>query len=121
MKPAIRRVVLLALATLLIAAFAFGADENALLGKWNMVSESSDGSLQWVLNVKQTDGKLSATLNSDNGDAAVEGFTYENGVVRFKAPYQGELYDIELKLADSKLEGTWSGGGSSGRTYGTKA
>ena len=38
-----------------------------------------------------------------------------------RVPYHGDQYDIDLKLADGKLEGTWAGNGDSGKTKGQRA
>ena len=46
---------------------------------------------------------------------------YSDGLIKFKAPYGGEEYEIELKVTpENKLEGTYSGGGNSGKTTGIK-
>lgn len=96
-------------------------EQAALVGKWNMISESEGDPVHWTFVVKESDGKLAGFLATDDGEQAAKDFTYDNGVVRFKAPYQGQDYDIELKLSAGKLDGTWSGGGNSGKTSGVKA
>jgi len=115
---------ILAVITLFAAAFAlFGGDDSKLLlGKWNMVSITTDGeSLKWVLIIKEVDGKLAGSLASEDGEASTKDFSFADGVVKFQAPYQGEYYDVELKFADGQLAGTWSNGSDSGKTSGTKA
>jgi len=108
------------LVTCLAIVSAFGQDYQALVGKWDMTSETDSDSVKWTLVLKESDGKLTALLAASEGEVQAKDFTYLNGVLKFKAPYQGEDYDIELKVAKEKLEGTWSGGGSSGKTTGTK-
>ncbi len=114
------------IAALLLAAFiavvaAAGQDAKALAGKWNMVSETEDEPIKWTLVLKETDGKLTALLATDGGEEAAKDFSYADGVLKFKAPYQGNYYDIELKAVGDTLAGTWSGDGNSGKTSGTKS
>jgi hypothetical protein len=116
-----RRLFVLCTAAFLITLCLFAEDYKPLLGKWDMTSETNGDPVNWTLVLKETDGKLSAILSAGQGEAPAKSFTYEGGVLKFKAPYQGQDYDIELKSNGSKLEGTWSGGGDSGKVYGTKA
>jgi hypothetical protein len=50
----------------------------------------------------------------------VKDFTSSGDTIKFKVPYEGADYDIDLKATDDMLVGTWSGGGNSGKTSGTK-
>jgi len=109
------------LSFLATAALALSQDYKPLLGKWNMTSETEGDSVQWTLVLKETDGKLVAALAAGDNEIPAKDFSYTDGVLKFKVPYQGEEYDIELKANAEKLSGTWSGGGGSGRTTGTKA
>jgi len=116
-------------AVLLMAAFMLAAKSDAkagnqdLVGKWKMTSLSPDGDpIPWSLNIKEADGKLVATLDTENqGEAAANGFTVTGEKIRLKAPYEGEEYDIDLTLNDGKLTGTWSGNSDSGKTTGERA
>jgi hypothetical protein len=97
-----------------------GQDYKALIGKWNMTSETGGDPVKWTLVLKEADGKLTGFLATDEEEQAAKDFTYADGVLKFKAPYQGEYYDIELKVAGEKLDGTWTGGGDTGKTSGAK-
>jgi len=109
-------------AALIASVSLFAQDNKTLTGKWNMTSETDGGDpVTWTLIIKEADGKLMATLATDGGEQPAKDFTYADGVLKFKAPYQGEDYEIELKVTGEKLDGTWSGGGNSGKTSGTKA
>ncbi len=114
-------------AALLLAAFTLSAQSKAsdqdLVGKWKMTSFSPDGDpIPWSLNIKEADGKLVATLDTENqGEVPANGFTVIGEKVHLKAPYEGEDYDIDLKLDAGKLTGTWSGNGDSGKTTGERA
>lgn len=122
LNKVIRRLVLSYLAACLFALAAFAQDYKALLGKWSMTSETDGGeSVNWTLVLKDDDGKLAAYLSADSGEQAAKNFSYKDGVLKFEAPYQGDYYDLDLKVSGDKLDGTWSGNGDSGRTTGVKA
>ena len=115
-----RRLFAFALVALMLVASARGQDYKPLLGSWSMTSETDGDMIQWTLLLKDNQGKLTASLKTGNGEQPAKGFTYTDGILKFKAPYQNSDYDIELKAAEDKLTGTWSGNGDSGKTSGTK-
>ncbi len=117
----IQRILGLNLAVLLVAFCVNAQDHSALIGKWIMTSESGDGDVAWTLTIKEDAGKLTALLATDGPETPAKNLTFTDGVLKFVAPYQGADYDIELKLQADKLVGSWSGGGSDGKTSGTKA
>jgi hypothetical protein len=120
-KQLIQRIFIGALAVIFLASLAIAQDNSALIGKWKMTSQTDQDPVMWNLVVKEVDGKLTATLASDQGEAPAKDFTYEGGVLKFKAPHEGVDYVIELKLVGPELDGTWSGGDNSGKTHGVKA
>lgn len=98
------------------------AGNEGLAGTWNMVSLTPDGDkVPFTLIIKEQEGKLTGTLKIESGEAEAKDFTVTNGVIKFQAPYQGDYYDIELKLVEGKLTGKWYGGGTEGEISGTKA
>jgi hypothetical protein len=104
-----------------LAAIALLAqDYKPLLGKWNMTSETGGDPVHWTLAFKETDGKLAVTFVAGENEIPTKDFSFIDGVLKFKVPYNGEDYAIELKSDADKLVGTWSGGGNSGPTTGTK-
>src|ERR1700736_3396066 len=117
----VRRITAAWLVAFVLVVSIPGQDYKPIIGKWNMTSETSGDPVPWVLVLKDDGGELKAWLTAGEGEQAAKDFTYQNGVLKFKAPYQGDYYDIELKVAGDKLAGTWSGGGNSGQTSGTKA
>jgi hypothetical protein len=119
-KKLIQRVALLCLVALLGAFLNAAEDHSALVGKWNMSSESDNGSVDWVLTIKDVDGKLTGVLVTDQGELPAKSFSYTDGVMQFLAPYEGEDYTIKLKQDGEKLVGTWSGSAGEGRTTGTR-
>jgi hypothetical protein len=114
--------------TLLCAALlgawsmAWAQSADTLAGKWKMVSVTPDGNnIDWTLSVTNSDGKYAATVVGADGEAPVKDLRVDGNKVHFRTPYQGEEYDIDLKLEGNKLSGTWSGNGDSGQTKGEKA
>jgi hypothetical protein len=120
-QKAIQRIPAVWLVAFVVVVSAFSQDHKPLVGKWNMTSETSGDPVSWILVLKDDSGELKASLAGDEGEQAVKDLTFQNGVLKFKAPYQGDYYDIELKVTGEKLVGTWSGGGDSGQTSGIKA
>jgi hypothetical protein len=115
-----RRLLALCLLTCIASFSALAQDYKALLGKWDMTSETDGDSVKWTLLLKEADGKLSASLVAGENEMPAKEFSFTDGVLKFKVPYEGDYYDIELKATPEKLTGTWSGGGNSGRTTGIK-
>ena len=120
MTRKMRCIVTVWLLACLTVVSAVAQDYKTLIGKWNMTSETNGDPVKWPLELKETDGKLMGVLGAGEGAQPAKDLTYANGVIKFKAPYQGEYYDIELKMNGEKLDGTWSGNGDSGKTSGTK-
>ena len=114
------RLFVLWLAVVLLAVSAHAQDYKSLIGKWNMTSENSGDPVKWTLILKDAEGKLTASLETGDGEQSAKDLTFADGVLKFKAPYQDAYYDIELKATADKLDGTWSSGGDSGKTSGTK-
>ncbi len=87
-----------------------------------MVSTTSDGGeVPWTLTINYGDGKYTATVASEHGENEPKEFKVDGATVSMTVPYQGEDYEIKLKLVGDKLSGTWSGNGDNGDTTGTKA
>jgi hypothetical protein len=115
----------LSLATLVIlAASSLLAQSSTqpLVGTWNLVATTPDGDkVPFALIIKEQDGKLTGTLKFDTNEGDAKDFTVAEGVIKFQAPYEGDFYEIELKLVEGKLTGKWHGGDSEGDISGTKA
>jgi hypothetical protein len=116
-----RRFLALCLAIMVLTVSAHAQDYKPMIGTWNMTSESEGDPVKWTLILKESEGKLAADLATEDGKQPAKDVTFADGVLKFKAPYQGADYDIELKATADKLDGTWSGGGDSGKTSGTKS
>jgi hypothetical protein len=117
----LHRLCALCLLTCLAAISLLAQDYQPLLGKWSMTSETGGDPIHWTLALKETGGKLTATLVApDNNEIPAKDFSFTDGVIKFKVTHDTEDYAIALKATADKLAGTWSGGGNSGPTTGTK-
>src|SRR5579875_4001356 len=99
------------------------ANNSSVAGTWKMVSETSDGdSIPWTLTLTQADGHWTASVGSADGQpTSATNLKVAGNTVHFQTQYQGNPYDIDLKLADGLLTGTWSGEGGSGKTSGKRS
>jgi len=116
----LQRIFTLCLLICLALVSSLAQDYKPLLGKWSMTSETDQDPVKWTLVLKEVDGHLTASIALEDQAQPTKNFNYADGVLKFKVPYQDEEYDIELKVTADKLVGTWSGGGNSGKTAGTK-
>src|ERR1700745_3134370 len=109
-------------AIVLSTGTATGQKTDPLVGKWTMTYTPSDGDeIPWSLTFSYADGKYSATSSYAEGEGPVKDLVVEGSKIHFRVPYEGEDYDIDLKLGGGSLVGTWSGNGMSGQTKGHKA
>ncbi len=100
----------------------YAQQSSQLTGKWNMISTSPDGDeIPWTLSITNDDGKYNATVEGNAGLSPAKDFKVDGTKVHLRTTYQDQDYDIDLKLEENKLTGTWSGNGDSGPTKGTKA
>jgi hypothetical protein len=99
------------------------SEAKALVGSWKMTSTTPDGdSISWTLRVNDSNGKLTAFITGVDGtEQPVKDLDTAEGKIRFKVPYQGEDYDINLTMDGDHLVGTWSGNGDSGKTSGVRS
>lgn len=94
----------------------------SVAGTWKMVSETPDGdSIAWTLTLTEAGGHWTATVGSSDAQAApASNVKVAGSTVHFQTQYQGNPYDIDLKLADGLLTGTWNGENGSGKTSGKR-
>jgi len=121
-KPTILLATLAGCLAMLMEATPVHAQNQALLGKWNMTSTTAENDVPWTLTIDYKDGKYEATI-SDTADSPglVKDLRVDGSAVHFGVAYQGGEYNIDLKLQGDSLTGTWSGQGNSGETKGRKA
>jgi len=103
-----------------LAALALAAG-NAVVGTWQLVSDSPGGEqYTWTMVIKEENGKLSGTLTGGPGqypllDPKVEGDTFT-----CKLTIDEQTYAIQAKISDGKFDGTWKGPTSQGIIKGAK-
>lgn len=61
------KILALCVLTFLTASFSLAQDNAALAGKWNMTSETDGDPVHWTLLLKAVDGKLTGSLNVNEG------------------------------------------------------
>ncbi|MGB9605327.1 MAG: hypothetical protein ACP5U2_09070 [Bryobacteraceae bacterium] len=114
------RIFSLVLLSLLIASLLI-AGEKPVVGTWQCVSDSPDGSqYTWAVVVKEEGGKLSGTISGAPGEYVMEEPRFENGVLTFKVRIEGDVYTVEAKVTGDTLEGTWKGPNSQGVIKGSR-
>lgn len=99
----------------------YGQALKDFTGKWSMVSETDSEPVKWTLTVSGTADKPLVTLSTGEGQQPARDPKFHDGTLTFNVEYQGDEYTIALKYVDGRLDGTWSGSGNSGKTYGNKA
>jgi hypothetical protein len=108
-----------ALTLLMLAATGLAA-ASAVAGTWDAVSLTPDGDEMHVtLTITESDGKLSATLTDDQGEWRVSNLKFDGKVLSFTASREGD-YNVSMNVNGDKMEGTWSGGGDSGKVTATR-
>ena len=113
------RYVIAALALLVLTA-AWLPAASAVAGVWECISVTPDGDeMHSTLTLTDSDGKLSATLVSDDGDWKVSDLKFDGKVLSFTVSRDAD-YTVSLKVEGDKMEGTWSGGGDSGKVTATR-
>lgn len=87
-----------------------------------MVSVTPDGDqISWTLSIAHDNEKYTATIEGNEGQSAGKDVRVDGATIHLRTTYQDEDYDIDLKLEENRLVGTWSGNGDSGETRGTRA
>jgi hypothetical protein len=107
---------------LLLCAGLAAAGDNPILGKWDCVATiPGGGEMNLLLNVKQDGKKLAGTISEPDGEFDLVDPKLEKDVFTFRVVLGSGSYDVALKVAGDKLEGSWKGGGETGRVSGSKA
>ena len=106
--------------TLMVFAAAGLAAASEVVGVWECVSITPDGDeMHTTLTVTEANGKLSATLKSEEGEWTISNVKFEGKVLSFTAAQDAE-YNVTLKVDGDKMDGQWSGGGDSGKVTATR-
>jgi hypothetical protein len=110
------------LAALLLAPLASPAvagDDDAL-GTWDIVAQTPQGEMTAVLTLTRAEGALKAEIELGGVPRTVRNEKVTDGVLTMQVMYDGTYYNVEAKLDEDTMEGTWSGGGDSGTLKATR-
>lgn len=108
------------LGILVIAAGLLSA-APALVGTWNCSTTDPDGNpIQAVFTVREDGGKLTGNVTVGDIVAPVAAVIADGDVFRFQVTIQDQTYAVQFKVADSKLEGTWTHSGQRETVKGTR-
>ncbi len=116
------RSIALALALAAAVSFAAAASQNPVVGRWDCVASiPGGGESKWTLTVKEDNGKLAGSVLGEEGEMPLDNPKFDNGVLSFSVNIESVTYNVQLKVQDAKLEGSWTGGGDTGSLRGSKA
>ena len=105
--------VVIALLVGVTAAMAQGSDPVS--GKYEGVAKSDAmGDLPITVNLKNTNGKLSGSIETGQGSAAITDGTYADGKVKLKFDAGGTEGTVEAEFKDGVIKGKWELGGMGG-------
>jgi hypothetical protein len=111
----------LSFALLVLVPLLHAAEAPKLVGTWDAVASTPQGSLPIVITVKIVEGQPRCEVEVAAAKQTVSHETLEGGVLTMKVSYDFGLYDVTAKVVDGDaLEGTWQGGGYSGAVKGTR-
>jgi hypothetical protein len=89
------------------------SDKSMFVGNWDSIAVLPDGTeSDSVFSIVEKDGKLSGSLDGDNGKVDFEEITVSKGklFVAFQLDVQGTMRNIEIEAGkndDGELEGEW--------------
>jgi hypothetical protein len=119
MSSALLMAIFLTLSFCVSAAHA--ADAPSLAGKWKMASSTPDGStVAWTLTMKHEGDTWTAIVGGNDADTPAKEVKVDGASLHMKTPYNGDYYDVDLKLDGDKLTGKWSSDNDSGATTGAR-
>jgi Skp family chaperone for outer membrane proteins len=110
----------LAFFSLALASAPATAANVAAVGTWDMVAETPNGPMPWVLVLKKVEGKLKAEVDLAGIKREVSEESLQGDVLKMKVMYDSVLYAIQTKITDNTMDGTWDGGGNSGTLKATR-
>ncbi len=115
-------VALIAVAVLAVGATRLkAADASTFVGTWDCSSETSAGDeFKFTLIIREQDGKLSATAESEQGTIPISSFEVGDEGATFKASVNDQDFVVKIKVNGAAMDGTWSGGDDNGTLKGAK-
>ncbi len=95
------------------AAMAQGSDPVS--GKYEGIAKSDAmGDLPITVNLKNTNGKLSGSIETGQGSAAITDGSYADGKLKLKFDAGGTEGTVEAEFKDGVIKGKWDLGGMGG-------
>lgn len=108
------------MACFLLGVVPLAAADKPIVGSWDCAATTGEGEIKVVLTVKEQGGKLTGVLSMEGDDRDLIDPKFENDVFTFRILLDSVPYDVQVKVAGSKLDGSWKGGGESGQIRGSK-
>ncbi len=98
------------------------ASATGIAGAWDIVADTPDGNVAYLLELNQQGDALSGTIGGDMGSAPLDALSYKDGKLHFEVDPGGGIYVIDGTLEGDNLKGRWavSGGGPSGTWSGKR-
>lgn len=92
-------------------------------GKWNVVAKTAYGeTYRLALTLTESDGELSGTLTTpEGGTVQLRNVRLEGADLTFELSMGGTVYQVEARIQEDEITGTWEGGGDSGSLTATRA
>ncbi len=107
--------ILLAVLLLTVAASAATLQSDPVTGKYVGVAKSAAiGDIPITVNLKNDGGKLSGSVDTPNGPAAITSGSFANGKLTMKLDAGGNEINITAKLEGDKITGEWELAGQTG-------
>ncbi len=106
---------LLAILLLTVAASAATLQSDPVTGKYTGVAKSAAiGDIPITVNLKNDGGKLSGSVDTPNGPAAITSGSFAGGKIMMKLDAGGNEITINAKLEGDKITGEWELAGQTG-------
>lgn len=117
-----RTTFVVALLALVLGSGWLMAAGKPIVGSWDCVATPPDGNeTHFTIKVKEDGGKLIATATfAEGGEIQLTDPKFEKGTFSFKATIESGTYEVQLKLAGDKLDGTFKGADASGSIKGAR-
>ncbi len=97
---------------LLLGAACLTAGDKPV-GTWDCVSSTPAGAeLRWTLTLKEENGKLVGTAESEEGQIPIESVEYSGDTLTFRVSLDTGTYVVTMKFSGDKVDGNWKSAAS---------
>jgi hypothetical protein len=111
----------LALGGAALAGPPAAAGNEAVLGSWSCVAQSSEGELGSTWLIREDAGTLVVDVEIEMTKQRAQEVRLEGQKLSMKVSYQTVPYDVVVTFDRDAFEGTWSGNGATGPLRGKRA